>query len=84
MISKKQHILLKKSCQGWAEYMAGYMAGKMGVDSYGVDCSCGCKYFIELQDSGDWGVCSNPDSIRSGLLTWEHMGCPNGFKKGKN
>jgi hypothetical protein len=24
----------------------------------------------------DWGVCTNPRSPRAGLLTWEHMGCP--------
>lgn len=72
MISKRQHSLLKKVCRNWQDYMKG----KMGVDAYGSDCSCGCKYFIELQDSGDWGVCYNPESQRAGLLTWEHMGCP--------
>jgi hypothetical protein len=24
----------------------------------------------------DWGVCGNPQSARSGLLTFEHQGCP--------
>lgn len=41
------------------------------------DCSCGCKYFQELEgDLGaDWGVCFNPASPRGGLLTFEHQGC---------
>jgi hypothetical protein len=24
----------------------------------------------------DWGVCTEPQSPRAGLLTFEHMGCP--------
>src|SRR5882762_2485489 len=44
----------------------------------GDDCSCGCKHFVPLDGKlgYDWGVCSNPVSHRCGLLTWEHMGCP--------
>lgn len=42
-----------------------------------ADCSCGCIFFAPLQSiPTDWGVCSNPDSPRAGLLTWEHQGCP--------
>jgi len=43
------------------------------------DCSCGCKHFIPLEGSlgMDWGVCSNKNSERNGLLTWEHQ---NGYK----
>jgi len=39
------------------------------------DCSSGCKHFVALQEpfNFDWGVCSNPSSPRSGLLTWEHQ-----------
>lgn len=38
------------------------------------DCSCGCKFFIGLENqSADWGVCANPNSPRKGLLTWEHQ-----------
>ena len=43
------------------------------------DCSCGCKWFVPLYDSKydsadcDWGVCTNPNSPRAGLLTWEHQ-----------
>ena|GEM_PF-1473620 len=45
------------------------------------DCSCGCKWFMELyagDDSKcpydlDWGVCVNPKSHRAGLLTFEHQ-----------
>lgn len=77
MISPKQHSRLKGVCKNWSDYMDG----KMGVDTYGHDCSCGCLFFIELEGSGDWGVCSNVESARAGLLTWEHMGC-NNFKKG--
>lgn len=79
MLNRRQHSLLKKCCRQWADYMAR----KMGVDNFGVDCSCGCYYFIELQDSGDWGVCCNPESPRAGLLTWEHQGCQGHFKKGR-
>jgi len=44
------------------------------------DCSGGCKHFCPLEDElgYDWGVCSNPNSPRAGLLTWEHqagVGC---------
>ena len=44
----------------------------------GDDCSCGCVHFLKLEEElrFDWGVCSNPRSHRCGLLTWEHMGCP--------
>jgi hypothetical protein len=43
----------------------------------GFDCSCGCKHFLQLPDplGYDWGVCINPRSPRSGLLTFEHQGC---------
>jgi len=39
------------------------------------DCSCGCRYFVELSGKrgADWGVCSNENSPRAGLLTWEHQ-----------
>jgi hypothetical protein len=43
------------------------------------DCSCECKWFKPLYDEErqswdtDWGVCSNPNSPRSGMLTWEHQ-----------
>lgn len=41
------------------------------------DCSCGCRFFVPLDGAlgGDWGVCSNPESHRAGLLTFEHQGC---------
>jgi hypothetical protein len=43
----------------------------------GSDCSCGCKWYLKLQaEPSDWGVCSNPQSQRCGLLTFEHQGCP--------
>ena len=39
------------------------------------DCSCGCKFFIELSEpySLDWGVCVKSRAPRAGLLTWEHQ-----------
>lgn len=37
------------------------------------DCSCGCRYALFLEGSGDWLVCANPDSPRLGMLTWEHQ-----------
>jgi hypothetical protein len=42
------------------------------------DCSCGCRWFHILAGTRgqDWGVCANPKSPRAGLLTFEHMGCP--------
>jgi hypothetical protein len=43
----------------------------------GADCSCGRKWFLPLECMPyDWGVCANPGSPRCGLLTFEHMGCP--------
>jgi hypothetical protein len=46
-------------------------------DRNGADCSCGCQHFLKLPDplGYDWGVCINPRSPRSGLLTFEHQGC---------
>ena len=42
------------------------------------DCSCNCRWFHTLAGTrgDDWGVCANPESPRAGLLTFEHMGCP--------
>ena len=42
------------------------------------DCSCNCRWFHKLagMQGLDWGVCANPKSPRAGLLTFEHMGCP--------
>ena len=77
MANMRKHDLLKKCCQNWDDYKQG----KMGVDNFGTDCSCGCYYFIEIAGQGDWGVCCNPESPRAGLLTWEHQGCPNGYEQ---
>ena len=39
------------------------------------DCDT-CRWFAELfHSSPDWGTCSNPDSERSGLLTYREQGC---------
>jgi Protein of unknown function (DUF3027) len=41
------------------------------------DCSSGCRWYHVLAGrlGQDWGVCANPRSPRSGLLTFEHQGC---------
>ena len=54
-----------------------YSLGKNATDTFGSDCSCGCKYFhaLEGKEGADWGVCTQPRSPRAGLLTFEHMGC---------
>lgn len=50
--------------------------GLRSNDERGLDCSCGCRFFLPVDKVGaDWGVCANPKSPRAGLLTWEHMGC---------
>ena len=35
------------------------------------------RHFLKLPEplNLDWGVCINPRSPRSGLLTFEHQGC---------
>lgn len=42
-----------------------------------LDCSHGCKHFAPLAGNvgHDWGVCTNPEGHRRGLLTFEHQGC---------
>ena len=53
------------------------------VEGYYPDCAS-CRQFHRLHNvnemsfDSDWGVCSNLDSPRAGLLTWEHqagVGC---------
>lgn len=40
------------------------------------DCSTGCKWFAPLKEAEyDWGVCLCQNGPRSGMLTFEHMGC---------
>jgi hypothetical protein len=41
------------------------------------DCSRGCRWYARLAGapSDDWGVCTNAESHRCGLLTFEHQGC---------
>ena len=50
------------------------------------DCSCGCKHFKPLynektQIDCDYGVCTNPNSARCGLLTFEHQAGKGCFEK---
>jgi hypothetical protein len=51
--------------------------GEEGHTYYG-DCSSGCMFYFPLQGplGSDWGICGNAKSHRSGLLTFEHQGCP--------
>jgi hypothetical protein len=51
--------------------------GKALRGGYFFDCSSGCRHYLELAGKlgQDWGVCSNPESPRAGLLTFEHQGC---------
>ena len=39
------------------------------------DCSVGCKWaeWLKGRLGADWCVCTNPNSPRAGLLTFEHM-----------
>ncbi len=67
------HAQFEKVCRDWDDYLIG----KLGVDAFGSVCSCGCEYFHDLIGVADWGICLNPESLRAGLLTWEHQGCPN-------
>lgn len=41
------------------------------------DCSCGCRFarWLEGELAADWCVCTNAESHRCGLLTFEHQGC---------
>ena len=49
------------------------------IDLSYPDCSAGCKWWVPLYDAkwdgadADWGVCTNPNGPRAGLLTWEHQ-----------
>lgn len=46
------------------------------IDVTCSDCT-GCKWFDFIQDSTEWGVCTNQDSNRAGLLTHTNQA---GFK----
>lgn len=50
--------------------------GKVPQDGQ-PDCSNGCRHFVKLAYGAvdQWGVCSNPESPRAGMLTFEHQGC---------
>ena len=51
--------------------------GRRSRQMGGPDCSGGCTWYHTLIGAArrDWGVCANPSSPRSGLLTFEHQGC---------
>jgi hypothetical protein len=57
----------------------GYRKCDDGEDeTWHGDCSMGCRWCVRLAGrfGMDWGVCTNPDSHRCGLLTFPHQGCP--------
>ena len=62
----------------YSDYGGGVMRWQDPGRAY-ADCSSGCQWWRPLWDEyhrgpdGDWGVCANPDSPRSGLLTFEHQ-----------
>ncbi len=72
-LGKTRHDLLHTVCRHLPTDYEPY--GKRERND--ADCSCGCKHFLTLPAplANDWGVCINPRSPRSGLLTFEHQGC---------
>lgn len=72
-VGETLHDLLHTVCRRLPTDLEPY--GKRERDA--ADCSCGCRHFLALPESlkYDWGVCINPRSPRSGLLTFEHQGC---------
>jgi len=75
MMPDLTHEQLWRVCQRKASDFEPYGERKRLTAS---DCSSGCMWFHSLSGSAsqDWGVCGNPASARSGLLTFEHQGCP--------
>jgi hypothetical protein len=69
----------KKLPEDWSPY--GQKDRWHGDHKSDADCSSGCAFYYTLEprdgeDVGcDWGVCTNPESHRCGLLTFEHQGC---------
>ena len=65
---------LKVLSSDYEEYGGGVKRWSDPSLSY-PDCSSGCRHFVPLEGElgMDWGVCSNPDGPRSGMLTWEHQ-----------
>lgn len=47
------------------------------------DCSMGCRFYMPLdgERGADWGVCVNRNSLRAGLLTFEHQAGFDCFKQ---
>ena len=71
---QRLHELLHTLCAHLPTDFAPYGQRSREGD-WGPDCSCGCLHFRALADHVDWGVCSNLQSPRAGLLTFEHQGC---------
>lgn len=77
------HEILKAACPNRAMDYTPWGTDERWADPTEPypDCSHGCIHFYKLAKRGtealgaDWGVCTNPDSHRCGLLTFEHQGC---------
>lgn len=54
----------------YSDYGGDVIRWEHSDDSY-PDCSCNCKWFARIDE--DWGICTKPDSYRSGMLTHEHQ-----------
>lgn len=78
IVSRKEqhrlHELLHTLCPHLPTDFEPYGQRSRDTD-WGPDCSCGCLHFRSLEDHSDWGVCSNTQSPRAGLLTFERQGC---------
>lgn len=67
---KYKHVVWIRSTD-YSDYGGSVKRWEIPTQGY-PDCSCGCKWFRAVDDSG-WGVCINPNSPRAGLLTWDHQ-----------
>ena len=82
MIKDPKWDILKRLPTDYRDY-GGQVERWKHIDISYPDCSSGCKWFVSLHDpkydgqDADWGVCTNPNSARAGLLTYEHQA---GFK----
>jgi hypothetical protein len=87
-LSSKRELRLSPGFQSHEALWAGAKTLPTDFEPYGKrkrsdgaiqgDCSSNCRRFHVLGGTRgmDWGVCANQKSPRAGLLTFEHMGCP--------
>lgn len=76
--TQKRHKALKRVVRAipsdYTDYGGEVVRWSDGQAAY-PDCSCGCVWaeWLEGVLGMDWCVCTNPDSPRAGLLTFEHQ-----------